>query len=34
MFRKSSKGVRRPVWMNKEFLIKLIFKKEAYNRWK
>ena len=32
--RKSSKGVRRPAWMNEELLTKLKHKNEAHKRWK
>ena len=34
MSKKSSKGGRRPAWMNKELLAKLKQKKEVYRRWK
>lgn len=32
--RKSSKGIRRPAWMNEELLTKLGHKDEAHKRWK
>lgn len=30
---RKSKGGKRPIWMNKELLIKIKFKKEVYERW-
>lgn len=34
MKRRSGKKIRRPVWMNNEFLDKLKLKKEVYGGWK